>query len=139
MSFSKKTMIRTLISVCAALFIVGCDSKQPEAAGTEPSPEAMQTELQAGGVYASKNEEGKFTITKILALDEFTVHARFYNEEFDQIPSDIATKNLSFLIGHAPIAREGFLKDNQQWITTEEVSADELKGYKLYLEAMREQ
>lgn len=99
----------------------------------------MKTELNVGGVYASKNEEGKFTITKILALDEFAVHARFYNKEFDEIPSEISTKELTFLIGHAPLAREGFLKDGQQLISTEEVSDDELEGYKLYLEAMREQ
>ena len=57
--------------ICAALLIAGCDSSEPKAADTEPSPEARQTELKAGGLYASKNDEGKFTITKILALDEF--------------------------------------------------------------------
>ncbi len=131
--------MRTLIIFCAALFIVGCDSKESGAPDTKPSLEAMKTELKVGGVYASKNEEGKFTITKILALDEFAVHARFYNKEFDEIPSEISTKDLTFLIGHAPLAREGFLKDGQQLISTEEVSDDELEGYKLYLEAMRDQ
>ena len=96
-------------------------------------------ELKAGGVYASKNEEGKFSITKILALDEFVVHARFYNEEFDSMPAFVSTSDLTFLIGHAPMAKEGFLKDEQHLIASEGVTDAELAGYKLYLEAMREQ
>lgn len=41
--------------------------------------------------------------------------------------------------GHRSMAREGFLKDGQRLIATEEVSEDELAGFRIYLEAMREQ
>ena len=126
------------MTIGALLFIVGCDSKKSEASDIKYSSEAMLNELKVGGVYVSKNEKGKFTVTKILVLDEFAVHARFYNEEFDEIPSEISTNDLTFLIGHAPVAREGFLKEDPKLIATEKVSDDELEGYKLYLEAMRE-
>ena len=96
-------------------------------------------ELRAGGLYASKNEAGKYTITKILVLDEIAVHARFYNEKFDRIPIELSSSNLTFLIGHVPMAREGFLREEQHLIVVEKVSDSELEGYRLYLEAMREQ
>lgn len=90
-----------------------------------------------GGVYASKSEEGPYRITKILALTDSAVHVRFYNEEFDEIPKTISTADLSSLIGHAPITREGFQKGKHHHIVTEKVSDSELEGYRLYLEAMK--
>ena len=82
---------------------------------------------------------GKYVITKVLALDDFAVHARFYNEEFTDLPDTVSSDDLTFLIGHAPMAREGFMKDEEPiLITVENVSEKELEGYKLYLDAMRE-
>ena len=96
-------------------------------------------ELTEGGVYASRNKEGKFRITKILALDKSAVHVRYYNEQFDEVPDSVSTTNLTFSIGHAPVARDGFLMEERHLIATEQVSDSELEGYKIYLEAMRGQ
>lgn len=138
MSVGRLRFLSGVILITSALLISGCDSRPADAPQTQTPPEAMQTELKTGGIYASMTENGKFSLSKILALDESAVHVRFYYEEFDEVPESISSRNLTFLIGHAPLAREGLLERGQHLITTEDVSDEEFEGYKLYLEAMSE-
>ena len=93
-------------------------------------------ELKRGGIYAAKNDEGRYTLTKILALDDMAVHVRFYNEVFDELPANVSSGDLSFMIGQAPLALEGFLAEKQELVAVEDVSESELDGYRIYLEAM---
>ena len=99
------------------------------------SSTAESNELVVGGLYVSQNEEGTFQVSKILALDNYAVHVRLYSDEFQTQPTDINSADLSFLIGHAPLAKEGFLLDKPELLKVEEVSEKELEGYKYYLEA----
>ena len=95
-----------------------------------------KTDIQRGGVYATKNKDGTYAISKVLELDDSAVHLRFFNEKFPTIPQKIETAKLTYLIGHAPLAKKGFWNDSPTLITVEPVSEDELAGYKIYLEAM---
>lgn len=93
-------------------------------------------DIEVGGVYASRSSGGDFRITKVLVADEAAVHLRFYKESFKSVPTAIDTAKLHVSIGHAPLAREGFLKDEPKLISVEKVAESELEGYRYYLEAM---
>jgi hypothetical protein len=67
------------------------------------------------------------------------VHLRFYNEKFETLPTQIDTAKLTYFIGHAPLAVEGFLRDAPVLIAVESVQEAELEGYRMYLDAMRNQ
>jgi hypothetical protein len=101
--------------------------------------------IVVGGLYASKSEDGSFTISKVLAVDESAVHVRIYNNKFSSLPQNLDTSALSlgklgdpggFGIGHAPIAKEGWLASHV-FLKKEQVHDDELEGYRYYLEQMR--
>jgi hypothetical protein len=94
-----------------------------------------------GGLYGSQSSDGTFRVTKVLVVDEFAVHVRMYAERFNHMPTDVSSSQLSlgsfggpsgFGIGHAPLSREGFLKGPRTHIATEEVSEDELEGYRIW-------
>lgn len=98
-----------------------------------------------GGLYASKNEDGTFGVSKVLAVDDVAVHVRIYKNKFPALPQQFDTSVLSlgklgdaggFGIGHAPIAKEGWLAAHT-FLKKEPVRDEELDGYKYYLEAMR--
>lgn len=132
----KTAFVTTSLTVLFAVIGYGDRSTDSDERDAE---KMSSTTLKVGGVYASKGEDGKFSITKILALDEFAVHVRSYNEKLDTLPSTINTAELTLFIGHMPIAREGFLREKPTLISVEQVSEEELEGYRIYLEAMQDQ
>lgn len=123
-------MIANLVVIMGICLMVGC-------ATTGPGNDA--NELVVGGLYVTPNENGSFGVSKILAMDESTVHLRMYAEEFEQKPDELKSAALSAFIGHAPLAKEGFLLEQPELVTVEKVSEEELEGYKYYLEAMENQ
>lgn len=126
-----------LLAVFASILLgtIGCSGPSSKPNIATPANAAG---IQTGGVYATKDENGKYLISKVLACDEMAVHLRFYNENFDSLPTEIETKQLTYLIGHAPLAVEGFLKDSPTLICVESVTEDELEGYRLYLDEMNQ-
>ena len=103
-------------------------------------------EIVVGGLYYSKNEDGTFTVMKVLAVDEFAVHLRSYANTFTEAPSDVDPAVLTlgsidspdgFGIGHFPLTKDGFLNDNPVFIKQVPVAEDELEGYRFYLEDMK--
>jgi hypothetical protein len=103
-------------------------------------------EIVAGGVYASKGEDGVYRVSKVLAFERGVVHVRLYKNKFQSLPqlSDLSKLSLGgfgdpegFGIGHAPIAKEGFLRDSPVLLKKDTLSAEELEGYKYYLEQMK--
>lgn len=105
------------------------------------------TSIQVGGLYATQDNDGSWRVTKVLAVDEFAVHLRSYANKFPEQPTDVDPAKLTlggiddpggFGIGHFPMAKDGFLKDNPLLIKVVPVMEEELEGYKLYLEAMND-
>lgn len=129
---NKKKMknISKLLSIVGVFVMIGCSST---------GSENKANDLVIGGLYISQNEDGSFGVSKILALDEFAVHVRMYSDEFETKPSDLNSTDLTFLIGHAPMAKEGFLLDKPELLKVEKVSEEELEGYNYYLDAMMNQ
>lgn len=101
----------------------------------------MSEEIITGGLYARRDADGKYSITKVLAVDEDTVHLRMYATRFQSLPSTVRSADLSMIsqssddgigIGHFPLAREAFEPEGRIFLGREEVSDDELDGYRIW-------
>jgi hypothetical protein len=116
-------MLRLIVGalIALAVFVPGCK---------------RSTDVVQGGVYAFASPGGDYKISKVLVVDESAVHIRSYKESFKAVPTAIDTSKLTVFIGHAPLAREGFLKDQPKLISVEKVAESELEGYRYYQEAM---
>jgi hypothetical protein len=90
-----------------------------------------------GGVYATRDSHGGYSISKVLAADEAVVHLRAYAGSAATLPTRVDTRKLSVAIGHMPESREAFLKQSPQLLVVEQVLEPELEGYRLYLRPMR--
>lgn len=91
---------------------------------------STNSELKVGGIYLSKNENGSYSVSKILAMDNFAIHLRIYSDTFKTKPSNINTPNLNIAIGHAPLDKGGFL-NTRELLKVEVVNHSELDGYRL--------
>jgi len=100
-------------------------------------------ELKAGAICSVDDGNGKFGIVKILVIDNEIAHLRIYKNKFNQRPASIDTRTLSlgsiydkdgFGVGHTPLDRKGFENWQPVVLTYEEVSEEELEGYKIWKE-----
>jgi hypothetical protein len=118
--------IKLVVAIILTFAFVACGNKDTK--NTENG-------LVVGGLYTSQNKDGSYGVTKIIALDEFAVHVRMYSNKFDAKPTkEIDAKELKSFIGHAPMAKEGFLLDKPELLKVEKVAKNELEGYRLYLQ-----
>jgi len=94
-----------------------------------------------GGLYTSRGEDGLLHLLKVLVADAHAVHVRFYAERFSELPPGLTSEQLSlgslgspggFGIGHAPMSREGFLREQREFVARETVSDSELEGYRIW-------
>lgn len=105
------------------------------------------SQVVEGGLYYWPSEEDTFSVSKVLVIDDFAFHIRIYANKFDDPPLHVSSPDLSlgggldsphgFGIGHAPIAKEGFLGKPTFFIRQESVCEEELEGYRYYLDAMQ--
>lgn len=135
-----KIILTILCILSTLLIIINCSNKE--------NSKQKTNQIIVGGLYASLNEDGTYVIMKVLALDDFAVHLRTYKNKFSEVPKDLDSSILSmggiddpegFGIGHFPLAIEGFWKSEPVFLKKEPVREDELEGYKIYLDAMKEQ
>jgi len=103
--------------------------------------------IRVGGLYTSQYDDGKWHVSKVLAFDGEIVHVRMYANTFADQPQSLDPTTLTlgsvggsggFGIGHAPIAKEGFLGEKHYLVMVAPVTSDELEGYRYYLDAMRQ-
>lgn len=94
-----------------------------------------------GGLYASRGEDGRYRIMKVLAVDAIAVHLRSYADRFEELPAEVASSKLSLGrlgpphgtgIGHFPLAHEGFFRTEHVLVGRETVVEDELEGYRIW-------
>jgi hypothetical protein len=142
-------MVKT-ISITMLCLLLGCSqaSTPPDSPSVKESTAISdQPEIVVGGLYATKNEDGSYGVMKVLAVDDFAVHLRTYANRFKELPTDIDPATLSlgsisgnggFGIGHFPLAKEGFWRDQPEFLKETPVAENELEGYRIYLEAMQE-
>ena len=117
--------IKLVVTIILTFAFVACGKK--DAKNTENG-------LVVGGLYTSQDKDGSYGVTKIVALDETTVHVRMYSNTFETKPKDVNSKDLQSFIGHAPMAKEGFLLGNPELLKVEKVAESELVGYNYYMQ-----
>ena len=137
--------------ICIVILAVTISSCQKKGEDQTQAPITDQTastqDIVVGGLYASRNDDGTYGVMKVLAVDDFAVHLRSYKNRFRDIPKDLDTSVLSlggiddpdgFGIGHFPLAKDGFWNSEPIFLIRETVTDDELEGYRMYLDAMRQ-
>lgn len=115
------------------------ENKGDKKAGMEKSE--AKNDIKEGGLYVYKTESGKYKFNKVLVYDDEykSVHIRPYDTEYEEKPKDISSKDLEYFIGHIPLSIKGFQEGNPELIKVEEVTEEELEGYRYYLDAMQSQ
>ena len=99
--------------------------------------------LQDGDICTVENGDGKFSVVKILAMNDEKVHVRLYDHTYDQRPVNIESSMLTvssateesndFGVGHLPLSQEGFDGWKPIAVKHEEVTQDDLSGYFVWL------
>jgi hypothetical protein len=103
--------------------------------------------LTAGDLLSIPEEDGRFSVAKILAVDERGVHVRLYVQRFEQLPLRVDPAHLStapfgpghenpFSIGHMPLSHATFATWQPELIARGTAVVDEeLEGYRMWLDA----
>ena len=101
----------------------------------------MPDEIVVGGLYATRDEDGYYRIVKVLVVDEFAVHIRCYATRFRELPVRVRSSELTlggpdcpegFGVGHIPLARKAFDREERVLVGREPVADDELTGYRIW-------
>lgn len=102
------------------------------------------SQLRVGGFYALRDGWRKYSVVKILAIDQDVVHARHYKERFTRVPRhldpaalslgrfDETSPGVGFSIGSMPVAKEEFAAWRPILIGQAEVTDEELEGYRMF-------
>jgi hypothetical protein len=99
--------------------------------------------LFEGGLYSVPDGDGKYSMLKILKLDEEGVHVQLYSNLYDSIPSDVNQKDLFIernpkkFTGamHVPLSNKVFKKWRAKLIKIIDISEEELVGYNIWKES----
>jgi len=105
-----------------------------------------RSELVEGGLYYTRNDNGSYSVLKILKLDEQGVHIRLYSNQFPTPPARLDESvllmagvnrkpNETLGMGHAPISRKSFQGWRATFFQQSKVTTEELEGYKMWLGA----
>ena len=126
------TATKTILVIIMGLFsFFGCSTK---------------TEFREGGIYATRQDDGQYTILKVLKIDEHCVHVRMYSNVYKEIPKQVDESTLYMAgmerkpnevlgMGHAPISKESFSTWGSVFVQQSIVAQSELEGYNMWLEA----
>ena len=99
--------------------------------------------VEIGNLYTVGEQRERYSVVKILALDEGVIHVRLYNKKFDARPNAVDMSILSagsvdnpdeLGIAHLPLSPEQFHNWQPVFTAQEAVSEDELTGYRLWKE-----
>ena len=136
MTYSKN-ILKIWILVSSILVFNACNnSTNSSNANQKVNDKSNLVELKVGGLYITKENDNTYSVSKILAMDDFAVHLRMYSNKFQTKPTQLSSKELNVLIGHSPLDKQAFLAENPELLKIETVDDSELEGYKLYLDEM---
>ena len=105
-----------------------------------------QSKPVEGGLYYIKNENGSYSVLKILKLDEQGVHVRLYSNQYSKQPVKVDETSLYMAgvdrkpsetlgMGHAPLSKKSFEGWKATFFQQSTVKPEELDGYNMWLEA----
>jgi hypothetical protein len=96
--------------------------------------------LKEGGFYAFKNDNGSYSVMKLLKVESGGVHVKVYSNQFDSPPTQIDESKL-YLVGmnhkpnetlglaDAPMTGETFQNYKATFVQQGTVTPEELEGY----------
>jgi hypothetical protein len=104
------------------------------------------SDWKEGGLYSTPQEDGSFSVLKILKTDDGGVHVRIYSNRFDEHPGDVDAGTLYMAglnkkpdeamgMGHLPVSYATFEAWRPEYIKTVAVGDDELEGYDMWFDA----
>jgi hypothetical protein len=128
----RRTHIFSLFTMGLLSFLLGCSQSG--------------SKLVEGGLYYAQNDNGSYSVMKILKLDDAGVHVRLYSNQFPTPPAKVDESTLYMVgvdrkpnetlgMGHAPISKRSFTGWKAVFFQQSAVKEDELEGYKIWLEA----
>jgi hypothetical protein len=100
-------------------------------------------DLAPGDLCSIKSGDSSFGVIKILVVDSHIVHIRRYKNRFPERPYEVDPARLSlgtihdpdgFGVGHLPVSASGFGSWMPARICRQEVTDEELEGYRHWLE-----
>jgi hypothetical protein len=100
-------------------------------------------DLAPGDLCSIKIGESGFGVIKILVIDQHVLHVRKYKNRFSERPYDVTPASLSigtindsdgFGVGHLPVSASGFASWMPARICRQDVTDEELQGYRCWLE-----
>jgi hypothetical protein len=124
------SIITIVLTLCSML--VGCSGS---AGGSSAWKE--------GGIYSFKNENGAYSVLKILKIESAGLHIRVYSNQFDSPPTQVDETTLYMaglnhkpneILGQAdlPILKQAFDNYKATFVQQSTVKDDELQGYKTW-------
>jgi len=126
---------RTVIAFVMALLLsalVGCSSKTGG--------------LKEGGIYSFKNDNGTYSVLKLLKVEGAGVHVKIYSNQFDSPPANVDEAKLIIVgtdhkpdqtlgVADAPLKGEIFANYHATFVQQGTVSPQELEGYNQWKKA----
>lgn len=99
-----------------------------------------------GGLYYTRQKDGSYSVFKLLKIDDGGFHVRLYSNQFPDPPRKVEESKLFMAgmdrkpnerlgMGHCPVSKNSFLGWGAIFIQQSTVSAEELEGYKMWLDA----
>lgn len=127
-----RTRIFALVTMSFLGFLLGCSQSG--------------SKLVEGGLYYIQNQNGSYSVLKILKVDDGGVHVRLYSNQFSTPPTKVDESRLYMAgvdrkpdetlgMGHAPISKRSFAGWKAVFFQESVVKDDELEEYKMWLDA----
>jgi hypothetical protein len=102
--------------------------------------------VKDGGLYAFKNDNGSYSVLKILKSESGGVHIKIYSNQFDSPPTQVDESKLYIVgINHkpnetlgvidVPLKPEAFLNYKATFVQQSTVKPEELEGYNTWKKA----
>ncbi|HEX7578225.1 MAG TPA: hypothetical protein VF430_09335 [Verrucomicrobiae bacterium] len=129
---NKLMIITIVITLCSML--VGC------------SGSGGSTALKEGGIYSFKNNNGAYSVLKILKVESGGLHIRVYSNQFDSPPTKVDESTL-YMAGRNPkpneilsepdvaLLKKSFDNYKATFVQQSTVKDDELEVYKTWKQA----
>jgi len=103
-------------------------------------------DLKEGGLYAFKNDNGSYSVMKLLKVESDGVHVKVYSNQFDSPPTQVDESKL-YLAGlnhkpnetlgleDAPMSAQSFQNYKATFVQQSTVTPQELEGYNTWKKA----
>jgi hypothetical protein len=95
-------------------------------------PGETQSMIVEGGVYAQRMGWFRWTVLKILKIEDDVIHLRICGNRFWRRPSGAMLTDLDWGIGHMPVGRSTVEGWQLVHVATQAVSDEELAGYRIW-------